>query len=197
VSKDGSSMNETISVGKCEIEFFTEKKPYRGKPSGDRDGGEQSGTLRNFRVTSSDELNLMCGLIEWPNFAPEISPIDLLSGLGKHDNLRNRGRMALDFDSEGNWVATIRALKYSAEKNYFTLHGVTEPELDELLGHNLRDFVIQLGALKFGTKAETLGDSSRSANQIAMVVPAGSLEPLAVAYTVTRALAVIKDFGLQ
>ena len=190
-------MNETISVGKCEIEFFTEKKPYTGRPSGDRGGGEQSGTLRNFRVTSSDELNLMCGLIEWSGFGPEITPIDLLSGLGKHSNLRNRGRMALDVDRDGNWVATIRVLKYSAAKNYFTLHGATEPQLDELLGHSLRDFVLELGALKFGTKAETLGDSSRSANQIAMVVPAGSLEPLAVAFTVTRALAVIKDFGLN
>jgi hypothetical protein len=105
--------------------------------------------------------------------------------------------MSLEVDSEGNWVATIRALKYSAEKNYFTLHGVSESELDDLLGHNLHDFVLGLGALKFGTKAEILGDSSRSANQIAMVVPAGSLEPLAVAYTVSRALAVIKDFGLN
>jgi hypothetical protein len=99
--------NETISVSKCEIEFFTEKKSYRGKPSGDREGGEQTGLLRNFRVTSSDELNIMCGLIEWPNANSEITPIDLLSGLEKHNNLRNRGRMTLDTNGDGNWLATI------------------------------------------------------------------------------------------
>jgi hypothetical protein len=189
--------NETISVGKCEIEFFTEQKPYRGKPSGDREGGEQNGVLRNFRVTSSDELNLMCGLVEWPNAAPEITPIDLLSGLTKHDNLRNRGRMTLLHTSDGNWLASIRALKYNPAKKYFTLHGVSEIELNELLGHNLRDFLLELGALKFGLRSEIDGDTSRTANQLAMVVSPGAIEPLAVAYTVTRALAVIKDFGLD
>jgi hypothetical protein len=193
----GAMNNETISVSKCEIEIFTEKKPYRGKPSGDRDGGEQSGFLRNFRVTSSDELNLMCGLIEWTNTDPEVTPIDLLSGLGKHDNLRNRGRMILGKDHEGNWVATLRALKYSPAKKYFTLHGVTEGELDELLGHSVRDFLLESGALKFGKKSEIDGDLGRNANQLAMVVAPGDITPLAVAYTVTRALAVIKDFGYE
>jgi hypothetical protein len=189
--------NETISVGKCEVELFTDKKPYRGRPSGDRDGGEQSGLLRNFRVTSSDELNLMCGLIEWPNSDPEITPIDLLSGLGKHANLRNRGRMTLSTNSDGNWVATLRALKYSPQKRYFTLHGVSEAELDEILGHSIRDFVLEVGALQFGSKREIEGESGRNANQLAMVVTPGAIEPLAIAYTVTRALAVIKDFGLS
>ena len=153
--------------------------------------------LRNFRVTSSDELNLMCGLVEWPSAAPEITPIDLLSGLGKHDNLRSRGRMSLLNTRDGNWLAAIRALKYSPVKRHFTLHGVSEVELDDLLGHSLRDFVLELGALKFGTLAEIDDDTSRTANQLAMVVSPGSIEPLAVVYTVTRALAVIKDFGLD
>lgn len=192
---NGAMDNETISVSKCEIEIFSEKKSYRGKPSGDRDGGEQTGLLRNFRVTSSDKLNLMCGLIEWPNADPEITPIDLLSGLGKHDNLRNRGRMTLTKNKDGNWVATLRALKYSPAKRYFTLHGVTEDELDEILGHSIRDFLLEVGALKFGKKSEIDGETGRNANQLAIVVAPGHLEPLAVAYTVTRALAVIKDFG--
>lgn len=189
--------NEVISVGKCEIEIFTEKKAYRGKPSGDRDGGEQTGLLRNFRVTSSDELNLMCGLIEWPNSDPEVKPIDLLAGLGKHDNLSRRGSMSLGVNADGNWVATIRALKYNPEKKYFTLHGVNEAELDDLLGHSIRDFVLEVGAIKFGTKSEVDGDTTRSANQLAMVITPGAIEPLAIAYTVSRALAVIKDFGLN
>jgi hypothetical protein len=189
--------NETISVGKCEIEIFTEKKPYRGKPASDRDGVEQLGSLRNFRVTSSDELNLMCGLIEWPNSMPEIKAIDLLSGLGKHNELKNRGGMSLVQAKDGNWLAAIRALKYNPLKKYFTLHGVSELELDDLLGYSLKDYLLDLGALRFGTRADIDSDSSRNKNQLAMVVSPGSIEPLAVAYTVTRALAVIKDFGLD
>lgn len=188
---------ETISVNKCEIEIFAEKKTYHGKPSGDRDGGEQSGVLRSFRVTSSDELNLICGLIEWAHSNPEVTPIDLLSGLGKHDNLRNRGRMILGINHEGNWIATIRALKYNPAKKYFTLHGVTEEELDGILGHSVRDFLLELGALQFGKKAEINGDLGRNTNQLAMVVAPGDIIPLAGMYTLTRALAVIKDFGYE
>ena len=139
----------------------------------------------------------MCGLIEWPNANSEITPIDLLSGLEKHNNLRNRGRMTLDTNGDGNWLATIRVLKYSPVKKYFTLHGVSEIELDTLLGHSTRDFLLEVGALKFGPKSEIDGDSGRNANQLAMVVAPGAIEPLAVAYTITRALAVIKDFGLN
>jgi hypothetical protein len=105
--------------------------------------------------------------------------------------------MTLDTNGDGNWVATIRVLKYSPEKKYFTLHGVSAIELDTLLGHSTRDFLLEVGALKFGTKFEIEGDSGRNANQLAMVVSPGAIEPLAVAYTITRALAVIKDFGLN
>ncbi len=90
--------NEVISISKCEIELLPGSKSYTGKPTSDRDQAtEQTGKLSTFRVTSSDELNLVAGLVEWPAASPEVKPIDLLGGLQKHGSLDNRGSMTLGF----------------------------------------------------------------------------------------------------
>ena len=71
------SEKANISVSKCEIEFLDDPKPYRGRPVGDRkEGIDQTGTLTTFRITSSDEMNLIAGLIEWESAEPEVVPID-------------------------------------------------------------------------------------------------------------------------
>ncbi len=187
-----------ISVSKCEIEFLPGSKPYRGKPMADRDQAiEQTGRLRTFRVTSSDELNLIAGLIEWDNQDPEVAPIDLISGLQKHNELVRRGRMSIKISQDGNWLVVLSVLKYSPAKQYFTLHGGVLEDIDSFLGHSFKEFLLNTGALRFGTRAEIDGDTSRTANQLAVVIEPGDIETLAVAYTVTRPLAVINDYGLD
>lgn len=190
--------SEPISVSKCAIEFLGDPKPYRGRPVGDRkEGQDQSGTLTTFRVTSSDELNLIAGLIEWESAEPEVVPIDLISGLNKHNELKNRGRMSIKQSREGKWLVVLSVMKYNPSKQYFTLHGGNLEEIDEYLGHSFKDFLMDSGALRFGTRAEIDSETSRSAKQLATVIEPGDLQTLAIAYTVTRPLAVINDFGLS
>lgn len=189
--------NEIISISKCEIELLPGSKSYTGKPTSERDQAlEQTGQLRTFRVTSSDELNLLAGLVEWPDAAPEIKPIDLLGGLQKHSSLNNRGSMTLVHARDGSWLAPLRVMKYSPDKKYFTLHGATTDEIDEFLGQSFTDLLLEIGALKVGTRQEIDGETNKTAKQLAMLVTPGDLRTLAVAYTVTRPLAVINDFGL-
>ena len=188
----------SISVSKCEIEFIPGSKNYRGKPASARnEGSEQNGKLTTFRVTSSDELNLIVGLIEWESAEPEVVPIDLISGLQKHNELKNRGRMSIKVTDDGKWLVILSVMKYNPEKQYFTLHGGKLEHIDAYLGHSLEDFLISSGALRFGTRAEINGDASRTANQLAVLIEPGDLATLAIAYTVTRPLAVINDFGLD
>jgi hypothetical protein len=188
---------EVISISKCEIELVPGSKPYIGKPTSERDQSqEQTGRLSTFRVTSSDELNLVAGLVEWDTAAPEIKPIDLLGGLQKHNALDNRGSMTLVHARDGNWLAPLRVMKYSPDKKYFTLHGATTDEIDEFLGQSITDLLFEVGALKVGTRQEIDGETNKTAKQLAMLVAPGDLRTLAVAYTVTRPLAVINDFGL-
>jgi len=187
----------SISVSKCEIEFISGSKPYRGKPVGDRkEGLEQTGTLTTFRVTSSDELNLIAGLIEWESAEPEVVPIDLISGLMKHNELKNRGRMSIKYSHDGKWLVVLSVMKYNPAKQYFTLHGGVLEDIDEYLGHSFKEFLIGSGALRFGTRGEIDGETSRTANQLAVVIEPGDIRTLAIAYVVTRPLAVINDYGL-
>ena len=192
------SEKANISVSKCEIEFLPGSKPYRGKPMAARNEGiEQIGKLTTFRVTSSDELNLIVGLIEWENDDPEVAPIDLISGLQKHNELVRRGRMSIKISQDGKWLVVLSVMKYSPAKQYFTLHAGKLDDIDNYLGESFKDFLMGSGALRFGTRGEIDGDTSKTANQLAVVIEPGDIKTLAIAYTATRPLAVINDYGLD
>ena len=158
---------------------------------------EQTGKLTTFRVTSSDELNLIVGLIEWENADPEVVPIDLISGLQKHNELARRGRMSIKMSRDGKWLVVLSVLKYSRAKQYFTLHDGKLEDFDNHLGHSFKEFLMDSGALRFGARGEIDGDTSKTANQLAVVIEPGDIETLAIAYTVTRPLAIINDYGLD
>jgi hypothetical protein len=192
------SEKPNISISKCEIEFIQGSKPYRGKPIAERKSGvEQVGKLTTFRVTSSDELNLIVGLIEWDKNEPEVEPIDLIAGLQKHRELENRGRMSIKLSKNGNWLVVLSVMKFSKEKQYFTLHGGVLQDIDEYLGYSFKELLMGSGAISVGTRSEIDGDTSRTANQLAVLIKPGDIETLALAYTVTRPLAVINDYGLD
>lgn len=188
-----------VSVGGvCEITFDGETKDYRGKPISEKASpSEQTAKLSTFRVTSSDELNLIVGLFEWPNNAPEVRPVELLKGITKHNELKRRGSISLVPARDGNWLAPLKVMKFSPDRGYFTLHGASENEMDELLGHSFKDFLLDVGALEFGTRATIDGETGNTRNQLAVKVIPGDLKTLALAYTLTRPVAVIKDFGMD
>jgi hypothetical protein len=56
--------------------------------------------------------------------------------------------------------------------------------------------MLDLGALRLGTRFEVDQEDSNRKNVPAMVVPIGEVEPILAAFTVTRVLALVKDFGL-
>jgi hypothetical protein len=56
--------------------------------------------------------------------------------------------------------------------------------------------MLDLGALRVGPRLDIDQEDSRRKNYPAMVVPKGDIEPIIAAFTVTRALALVKDFGL-
>lgn len=158
---------------------------------------DQTGQLQTFRITSSDELNLIVGLIEWEQNEPEVVPIDLISGLQKHQELSRRGRMAIKNTHDDKWLVVLSVLKFNPAKQYFTLHGGVLEDIDAYLGHSLKDFLMDSGALRFGTRGEIYDDTSRTSGQLAVVIEPGDIETLAIAYTVTRPLAIINDYGLD
>ncbi len=192
-------MSEVISVSKCEIELIPGSKDYVGSPMANRNSSvTEQGSLSTFRVTSSDELNMMVGLIQWKESEPEVIPIEFFSGLNKHQELMRRGRMSIGSARDGNWLVILSVLKYNATKDRFTLHGGHLDQINEYLGQDLGALLLEVGALKVGTRREIDGETnSRVANELAVVVKPGDLRTVAVSYAVTRTLAVINDFGLD
>lgn len=191
-------MIEAISISKCEIEFVPGTKPYLGTPMANRGStANQTGELTTFRVTSSDELNMIVGLISWNDSDPEVKPIDILSGLDKHNELMQRGRMSIGNSKDGNWLVTLSVLKYSPGKDRFTLHGGHLTEINEYLDQDFKALLLEVGALRVGSRREIDGETSKSAGDFAAVIKPGDIRTLAVAYTVTRPLAIINDFGLD
>ena len=60
-------MHPNISVGTCEIEFLEGSTAFTGNPASRRsEADELIGSLRRFKVTSLDELDLIVGLLDWP-----------------------------------------------------------------------------------------------------------------------------------
>lgn len=188
----------SISVSTCEIEFFAGEQDCVGTPTSMRGQSlEIAGKLRRFRVTSLDELDIVVGLTVWETGEAEVRPLQLVGGLTKHHALDNRGGMTLLTSKDKKWLVPLRVLKFNHDRKYFTLHSSPLSEIDQILGHPFADFLAEVGALRVGTRQEIDDESSRSSNQLAMVVEKGDLRTVAVAYTVTRALAVIKDNGMH
>ena len=191
-------MHPNISVGTCEIEFLEEETSYTGNPASRRSEAEELvGSLRRFKVTSLDELDLLVGLLEWPTGEAEVRPLELLGGLQKHNALDNRGGMSLVESKDNKWLVPLRVLKFNSERKYFTLHSVAFEEINSYLGHSFEDFLRDVGALRVRTREAIDGDTSRTSRQLAMVVEPSDIQTIAVAYTVTRPLAVINDFGMN
>ena len=190
--------NKVISVSKCKIEFIPEEKTYRGKPMSMRgEVNEIVGQLTTFRVTSTDLLDLMTGLIRWPNGDNEIKPIELFHGLEKHQQLERKGQIDIQIARDGNWLVPLRTLRFNPDLRYFTLVNAPVADIDNFLGESFENLLFSAGAKKFGTRQVIDGETNKSANQLAMVIEPGNIEALAIAYTVTRPLAVIMDYGIQ
>jgi hypothetical protein len=190
------TQGEKMQVNRCSIEFIDGEVAYEGRPT-DSNRGEsttQVGKLSKFRVTTTDTLNQIFGLIEWPAARPEVCCIEMIDGLEKYERLEDAGRLTLMPQANGTWLADVRAMRYNG-RTYQTLGSVSEEELEELTGQVPKDFFASIGCLGFGTREELVGDDSRKRNQLAVLVKAGDLQAIAGLFAATRVMAVMNDLG--
>jgi hypothetical protein len=97
---------------------------------------------------------------------------------------------------DGNWMVELTALKYPTDGGRPTLKVPTMGELDELVSQDFTELMLALGALKIGTRGEIDAETSRRKNYLAMTVKPNELDSILAAFTATRVLALVKDFGL-
>lgn len=190
---------EKIQVGLATIEWLELDQTWVNKPMGKGDYDIQ-GVCDKFRVTTLDGLNMVFGIIRWPSDKPEVGYITHSSGESKYERLKNAGRLGI-FDStngrEDQWSFELRAMKYGEAQNRPTLKQVTISDLDQLLeGQSAAEVLKQHGAKALGKRIDLApaGVGNRP-NELFVIGEPRSNDLIAVAFTITRVLAIMKDFG--
>jgi hypothetical protein len=188
-----------IAVGKAQIEFLESGVSFTEKPMSPNkgfEGLEQSGTVDKFRVTTTDDLDMIFGLVEWPNANLEVRHLETLDGLEKYKRLENAGRLGVGVYQDSFWYAELRAMKHAA-KDWATLNQVSLTELGEMLEGDAEKLLTDSGVLKIGSKAELAGDTSNRKNNLAFMCEIGNKSAVAVAFTLSRVLPTMYDFGMN
>lgn len=190
---------DKIQVGLATIEWLELDQLWVNKPMG-RGDYEIEGVCDKFRVTTLDGLNMVFGIIRWPTHKPEVGYITHSSGESKYERLKQAGRLGI-FDStngnENQWSFELRAMKYGDAQARPTLKQVTLKDLDQLLeGQSALEILNQHGAKSLGKRIELApADAGNRPNELLVISDPKNNDLIAVAFTITRVLAIMKDFG--
>ena len=190
---------EKVQVGLALIEWLELDQVYVNKPMG-RGEHEVTGTCDKFRVTTLDGLNMVFGIIRWPSDKPEVNYITHSSGESKYKRLTGAGRLGIFDSTNGNqdqWSFELRAMKYGEDQIRPTLKQVTLADLDQLLeGQSASEILTQHGAKAIGKRGELApAEAGNRMNELFVVSEPRNNDLIAVAFTLTRVLAIMKDFG--
>ena len=188
-----------ITLGKCTIEIEDQPVPFVGRPMDDSSGneGDQEGLVTMFRVHTSDELDIQYGIVSWPEANREVTLIEWHSGDTKYDSLKKgTGRLALS-SAGTNEVFQLRAMKYNTTSKKANLANATLEDLGTWAQTDLAELLTNHGAIQVGSKEQLTGEENKTKGTLSALVPKGNVEAVAIAFTVTRILAIMYDYGLD
>jgi hypothetical protein len=188
-----------IELGKAKIEVSPDLVGFAGVPMDSPEGesSEQVGQLKKFRVTTTDDLNILFGIIVWPQAKPEVRFLEWIDGESKYKCLQGTGRMGIDLPLPETWMGQLRAMKYNHESKKTNLAGITLEKLDEYTQQNFTERLLENGAIGVGTREELHGEVNRNKKNLAFLSKSMDFETVAIAFTATRVLAVMHDYGLD
>ena len=196
-AKEGAEVD--IEVGKAKIEFLESGGPFTETPMSPHKGfdksNEQTGRVSKFRVTTTDGLNMIFGLVYWPHATLEVRHLETLTK-SKYERLENAGKLGVSQSQGGVWLAELRAMKYAA-KEHATLNSASLEELSSMLEADAESLLKEHGALRIGTRSEIAADTSTRKNYLSFTCDIGNETGVAVAFTLTRVLPIMYDFGLS
>jgi hypothetical protein len=206
-----------IDVGQAQIEFLDSGGTFYGAPNSPYKSQPLTGTVSRFRVTTTDNLDLIFGVVYWPNQTIEVRHIDNYSDSknsrledadrfleveyidnfadSKYKRLEAAGRLGVSTLNGSVWFAEMRAMKHG-RKNRPDLAIVTLEELSSVLGGDAGNFMRDHGALKVGSREEVSGDTGSRKNILSFTCEISDEATLAVAFTLTRVLTITRDFGM-
>ncbi len=186
-----------MKVNRCEVEILPGAFPFEGKPLSPAAGAEseQIGVLTKFRITTTDTLNHIFGLITWPAARPEVRSIERIAGLEKYAQLEKNGRLSLVPVGADKWLAEVNAIRFNPKKGFGNLAKIKDEELSDLLDCEPEAFFKSVGCLAYGTREELIADTSNRKGRTAILVKAGDAASIAAMFAATRVMAIMFDRG--
>jgi hypothetical protein len=186
-----------VKVGKAQIDFLGEAVPFAGKPMALHSDSpdEQLGVVNKFRVTTTDQLDFVFGVVRWPEANPEVIFFEAIDGESKYESLTHAGRLGVLPNFGDFWLFDLRAMKYNQVTKKTNLAGAVVEKLDVFVDGDSIQVLKNHGALGIGTREQLVGETNKKRNQLAMTCKVDDIEAVAVAFTVTRVLAIMKDYG--
>ena len=188
-----------IELGKAKIELFADLVGFVGAPMDVSDGesAEQAGQLKKFRVTTTDDLNILFGIVVWPEAKPEVRFLEWFDGESKYKCLQGTGRMSIEAPIPGKWMGQLRAMKYNPESKRTNLANITIEKLDEFTQQDFTNRLLNSGAIAIGSREAIHGETNKNKRNLAFLAEPMDFETVAIAFTATRVLAVMHDYGLD
>jgi len=186
-----------IVVGRAEVELIDGEVAFVGSPMAaylDADS-EQSGTLQKFRVTTTDGLNHIFGIVCWPAGQPEVISVERIAGLEKYKKFESGGRVSIVETADNKWLAELKVLKYGKQGRP-TPHTSNWSELSSILHADAEAFLSSLNPISVGTRQAIDSETNKNKGNLAIKIEPRSYETLAVAYTLTKVLSIMHDLGL-
>lgn len=191
------SSPESFNISMATVEILDNEQIFNGTPIASVSKEPEVGKLKTFRVTTTDTLVLKVGVVSWPSGSFDLIPYEKVQGLMKHDFLESRGRTSLYVQENGDWMFVLRALKWNEKQQKPNLADATLAQLNELAEQDFEELLKSCGAKAVGRREELVGETNRNRFQLAMLIEPRNMEAIAAAFTVTRVLAVVKDFGME
>lgn len=187
-----------MKLGKSEITLLDLRKLFVERPMSPFDGAaeEQAGQITRFRVTTTDLLDAVFGIVEWPNAETEVRPVEVEAGESKYLRLKGSGRLSVMDHGHEQWFAELRAMKYNPESNKANLASIDKELLQTYSSLEFEALFAKHQGI-FGTRASLIADQGKRRNQLAFTCKKQNYEAVAIAFTATRILPIMFDYGLD
>lgn len=182
-----------ITIGAVTVDVQSEPEVLHAEAL--QGGQEQDGLVQYGRIATPDGFSGTAGVVTWQDGAVEVRFLDFLAGPDPYRRLERAGRMTVQ-TSGGRWVALLRALRHNG-RDWPTLADVTWLELDLLAGSSAETILTRADGARIGTWGELNSAAARYRDTPAISCNENDAESLLTAYTVTRVMPIMKNFGLS
>lgn len=193
---DAAGEDLDFNVGLVAVTLFAEELEHEGVPTSAGRGGEPAvGRMRYAEFSTPDGLAMRAGFIRWPDGSADVQPLDFLAGPDAYRRLEGAGRLTLSDSGAGSLVGLLRAMKFSAGRQYQTLASVGWPELDALAGSDATELLRSHGAMRVGSYVELKPEAKRFRDDPAFEIDEDGAEAVFTAFAITRVAAIQQSFG--